>query len=611
VSAIALHSGAWRLVLSRSPLPARGLAVIWVLTLAASGAALLQPWPLQVIIDHVLGDVATPVWVRWLRGLLPGAGTTLGAASWAAGFAIALFGVDALIDVRLTMRWVRTVQGAVHGLARALFARLVRRSPTFHAITPVGDSASRITGDSWCLYNGASALIFAPLQALVVGAGAAIVMFRLNPKLALVAMLMTPAVVACTLLLGRRAREAKGEEREAESRLESHVQQTLTGLAVVQTFAQEHREQARFGVLTGHAMAAQHRGALIAAASAAGAGMLATLALSAVLGIGANEVLAGRLTLGTMLVFVAYQTTLNGQLVSLASAWTSAQGVRASVDRAAAVLREPPEVESPAAPSVLPPVPSGVRIEFNGVRFRYPTGREVLRGISLTAAPGRTLAVVGPSGAGKSTLAALVPRLIDPSEGSVSLNGIDIRQLALEDLRSMVAVVFQEPLLLAGTVADNIRLGSPGASREAVEGAARQAGAHGFIACLPDGYDTLLGERGATLSGGERQRISLARALIRSAPVLVLDEPTASLDSVTESAFLDVLESARQGRTTIIIAHRLCTIRSADQVAVVDGGVVLESGTHDELLAHHGAYANMWQLQHDDRHTKVPAGGVL
>jgi ATP-binding cassette subfamily B protein len=604
------HLGVWRTVFGTVGRRWRGLATIWVLTLAAAAVALLQPWPIQILVDHVLGQAPGPVWLARMRSWLPGAGSPLGAAAWAGAAAFLIFVIETVFDVALTMRWVRIGQSAVYELGRAVFARLLRRSPAFHAVTPVGDSLSRITGDSWCIYNAASALVFAPLHALAIGGAAAAVLLNLNPRLALVTFIAVPLVTASSILLGRRAGEAKAREREAESRMESHVQQTLTGLSVVQTFAQELREQQRFSGLSGQTLAAQRRSAVIAAVSAAAAGLITTGATGAVLWIGGLEVLRGRLHTGELLVFLAYLATVNSQLTALAGAWTSARGFSASAERVAVVLNSEPEVLPPPSPEPLPRERGAPGLRFHSVTFGYLPNRPVLRGVDLTVQPGETVAVVGASGAGKSTLAALVPRLFDPWEGQVALGGIDVRRLGLGEVRSAVSIVFQEPMLLAGTVADNIRLGRPGASPAEVLQAVRAAGAIEFVEGLPDGIDTLLGERGATLSGGERQRIAIARALVRDAPVLVLDEPTASLDARTEAGLLATLDSARRGRTTLVIAHRLSTVRTADRIAVLDKGRIAELGPHDDLIRRDGIYAGLWRSQVGDQRAEAVSGGL-
>lgn len=593
--------GAWRAALKAAPLPARKLAGMWLLTLASSAFALLQPWPVQVIVDSLVGSA--PGWSGTFADLIPGADTTRGVAAWAAAAAVVIFALDAWVDVALTMRWVRVGQGGVYRLGRVVFARLLRRSPVFHARTPVGDSVGRVTGDSWCVYNAASSLLFAPMQALVVGLGSAAIMLRLNPWLGAVALASTPGVAWLSIVLGRRAHRAKSEERQSEARLESHVHQTFAGLAVVQAFAQEHREQARFGSLTAETLRTQRRTAVLGAMAGAGASGVATLALAGVLLLGAREVLSGRLTVGMLLVFIAYQTTLTGQLSSLASAWTSARGMTASAERVAEVIGTRPEVEEGGAP--MPPA-AALGVRFDRVSFAYEPGRPVLEEVSFAISPGETVAIVGPSGAGKSTLAMLVARLIDPQAGTVRIGGVDARDADLRELRSRVAVLFQEPQLLDGTVAENIRIGRPDASDEEVVSAARTAGAHDFITRLSDGYATEIGSRGHTLSGGERQRLALARALVRKAPILVLDEPTASLDAATERSLIDALETACEGRTTIIIAHRLSTVRRADRIVVLADARIHESGAHDALLNAGGLYARMWRRQCGHE----PVGGV-
>ncbi|HEX8007675.1 MAG TPA: ABC transporter ATP-binding protein, partial [Trebonia sp.] len=528
---------------------------------------------------------------------LPGAGTTSGAVAWVAAASLLIFTLESLVDIVLTMSWVRIAQRAVYDLAGRMFARLQRRSLAFHATAPVGDSISRITGDSWCIYNAATALLFTPMHAVIVGAAMIVVLARLDPTLTLVALGAAPLLAASSLALGRRAQHAKGLQRQIESRIESHVQQTLTGIRVVQTFAQEDREQGRFGDLASRAISAQRASALIAALSGGSAGLAMTLGTGAVLGLGALRVLDGALTLGGLLVFLAYVAVLNKQLVALATSYTTARGLAASIDRTLEVLDAPEDFpERPdAAPLVIPG--AGAAIRFENVGFGYAPGRPVLRGVTLEIPPGGTLAIVGSTGSGKSTLASLVPRLADAWEGAVLVNGQDVRGLQLLSLRRHIAVVLQEPMLFADTLAANIALGRPDAPRHEVESAARAAGLAGVIDALPDGLDAVIGQGGATLSGGERQRVSIARALLRAAPILILDEPTSALDALTELHLLDALAARRPRPTTLVIAHRLATIRHADQIAVLDAGRIAEIGTHETLLRLGGIYAGLWASQ--------------
>jgi ATP-binding cassette subfamily B protein/subfamily B ATP-binding cassette protein MsbA len=316
--------------------------------------------------------------------------------------------------------------------------------------------------------------------------------------------------------------------------------------------------------------------------------------------VGGWHVLDGQLSLGSLLVCLAYLNSLYAPLETLAYLATGYASAAARAHRVFEILEAEEEVrESPGAqPLPQPGAGGGSHVCLEGVRFGYEPGREVLHGVSLEVRPGETLALVGPTGAGKSTLMSLIPRFFDPWEGRVTIDGVDVRDAQLASVREQVALVLQEPLLLPLTVAENIAYGRPGASAGEVMAAAETANADGFIRRLPEGYETVLAERGATLSGGEKQRLSIARALLKDAPILILDEPTSALDAATEHLLFEALERLMKGRTTFIIAHRLSTVQRADRIAVLESGRVVEVGDHEALLAAGGLYATLSRLQH-------------
>jgi ATP-binding cassette, subfamily B, bacterial len=554
----------------------RGWLLILVVTLLSAVFALAYPWPLKILVDNVLGKHQGELLI------------------WVVLAELGIFAAGSALDVVLTTLWVKVGQAMVYDLAGDIFDRTQRRSLLFHSRSSVGDLMARITGDSWCVHTVVDTLVFTPLHSVIVTVMMVVLLARMDPWLTLLAVVAAPLTTWLSVLVSRPLEAISHARRQAESGMESHVQQTLAGIPVVQAFGQEGRQHRYFMNFVTAAVSARRRALLAENATSLATGMVSAVVNGVVLLVAARQVLDHQLTLGGLLVFIAYLGSLQEQVNSFAGMAPALREARASARRVMEVLDAEPEVQDVPEARDLERVRGHVQIE--GVTFGYDAGRPVLHDVAMEARPGETVAIVGATGAGKSTLVSLVPRFFDPWSGTVRLDGVDVRQATVHSVRAQVAIVLQEAFLFPMSVADNIAYGRPGASHAEIEDAARAANAHEFISALPQGYDTVLGERGATLSGGERQRISIARALLRDAPVLILDEPTSALDAHTEHLLLQALERLMAGRTTLLIAHRLSTIRGADRIVVLHEGRVAESGTHAQLMDAHGLYAHLQSL---------------
>ena len=560
--------------------------------ISSSAFALAQPWPLKVIVDNVLRE--KPIDVPGLPFVADWNRTELLNAAIAAFVAIVL--LKALFDYVGTYLLDSTGIRMVADVREALFARLQRHSLRFHATQRTGDLISRVMSDIGrvqdMLVQSFSVLI--PNVVLLVGMMA--VMFWIDWAFALLALAVGPPLLVLILVYKGRIRGASRRARRMEGLLAARTGEVLGAVSVVQAFTREDFEDARFSQQSSNTLEANLEATRLQARFGPLVDVLAGLGTAMVLFVGTHQVLSGKLSLGLLLVFLSYLGSFYRPMRQLSKlTYVTAKGA-ASAERVAEVMDAEQDVRDLPGAVPAPRLDGDVRLE--NVQFSYVEGRRVLEDIDVHVEPGQVVAVVGPTGAGKSTFVSLLPRFFDPQRGRVLVGGRDVRTFQLASLRSQIAIVPQEPLLFEGTIFDNIAYGRSDAREQDVLRAAQAALVDDFVRRLPDGYETLLGERGATLSGGERQRISIARALVRDAPMLILDEPTSALDPVSERLVLDALANLLKGRTAFVIAHRMSTIAGADQVLVFDRGRIVERGTHAELTALAGGlYRSFLELQ--------------
>jgi ATP-binding cassette, subfamily B, bacterial len=490
-------------------------------------------------------------------------------------------------------------------LAGDLFSHLQRMSLMFHRRRTVGDMLARVTGDSYCVSTLVSDAYVPALQAVVTLVAMFAVMFSLQPTLTVMALGVAPFFVIVIKRLGPAIKERTREQRDLEGSMMAVVEQTLSAMPAVQAYTREEVEERRFRGYADRTIVAYVRATLAGLWFELFAGLVTTVGTAAVIYVGADLALRGELTAGTIIVFISYLSSLYEPLDSITQTTQTVQGAAAEADRVMEIMETEPEVHDKAGAK-----PARVRksIRYEQVTFGYLPGRPVLHDVSLEAHPGDVIAIVGPTGAGKTTLMNLLVRFADPWEGRVLMDGRDLRDLRLRSVRQQVALVLQDPFLFPITLADNIRYGRLGASDRDVVAAARAAHADEFIRSMPTGYETVIGEKGATLSGGEKQRISIARAFLKDAPVLVLDEPTSAVDARTEATLLEAMDRLMEGRITFVIAHRLSTIRSATTILALEHGRIVERGSHEELLEAGGLYAALHRQQMEGDRTEGIVG---
>ena len=558
------------------------------------GLSVLQPWPLTILVDNVLGESAPPSWLNGAAERMPGSSSQQQLLVLVVGATLAVALLASVTSYFQTMATVRFNQRVTYELGAELFDHLQRLSVRYFVKHPLGDSISRVTLDPYCIQILVTGALLPVLQSAISLIIMFAIMWRIEPTLTLVSLSVVPIQILTIHFLAGPMKLRVRRRRDLESHMMSRVEQVLSTLPAVQAYGRERHEVDNFRRESA-ATADAYLSATRTEVSFSELTRFVTIVGSAIiLLLGGSYAIDGRMSAGAILVFISYLNSLYAPLNAITYSAATIQTAAANADRVLEVLEATPDVqESPGAVAL----PLKGRIAFNDVSFSYEPGRPVLEHVSFTAEPGEVVAIVGPSGAGKTSLVNLLPRFLDPTSGRIEVDGNDVRDLTIESLRQQIAMVMQEPYLMPLSIAENIRYGRQEATLAEVHAAATNASANRFIEGLPEMYQTVIGERGIGLSGGERQRISIARAFLRDAPILILDEPTSALDAKSESALLESLERLMRDRTTIVIAHRLSTIRNADKIVVLERGRVVEIGAHADLIRRNGPYAKLYFQQ--------------
>ena len=492
----------------------------------------------------------------------------------------------------------RLGERVVADLRKAVFNRMISMSPAFYERIMTGEVLSRITTDTTLILSviGSSASI--ALRNILIFIGGVILMLLTSVKMSIMVLWPIPVVLFPILFLGRRVRSLSRENQDLIAESSGDASELLTSAQTVQAFTHEGLSRAKFDAVTEQSYRSARRRILTRAFLTAVVIFMVFAAIVLFLQMGSQDVVAGEITEGGLVQFMIYTIMVGGAVAALSEVWGELQRAAGATERLIELLTIEDSVTDPVQPHRLPtPVRGDLR--FENLRFSYPSRMSIsaLDGIDLHIAAGETVALVGPSGAGKSTIIQLVQRFYDPQEGAVTLDGIDLRCLNRSEFRRHIALVPQDPVIFADTARENIRFGRPEASDSEVAAAAKAAAAHDFLVALPGGYDSYVGERGVMLSGGQKQRIAIARAILRDAPVLLLDEATSALDAESEHAVQRAVEDLAKTRTTLIVAHRLATVKKADRIIVFDAGRIVAQGTHDALVAQGGLYARLARLQ--------------
>jgi len=571
------------------------LAAVLCSMLLKVGLDVLKPWPMVLLVDHVLHKKDMPAWVASLVNALPGLHTPGALIGWSVLATGLIFLLSWAVGLANSYASISLGQRMVYDVAADLFAKLQHLSLRFHASKSVGDNIRRVTTDAGSVSTILKDALLPAISAVISLAAMFSIMWRIDSSLTLLALAVVPYMILIFQLYARPMLERSYQQQEIEGRIYEVTEETFSAMPIIQAFGREDFNDERFRTANRDALAATVSLTKFQMQFKILIGFGTALGTTAILWFGTRHALEAQLSIGSILLFLSYLGSLYAPLEAVMYSGSTIQGAAGSARRVWEVLAAEGEVADKPGAIALERVRG--HVQFENITFGYERDRPILRGVTLEVKPGESVALVGLTGAGKTTLVSLIPRFFDPWEGRVLVDGTDIRDVTLQSLRRNAGLVLQEPFLFPLSVGENIAYGSPRATMAQIEAAARAARAHEFITKLPDGYNTVVGERGSTLSAGQRQRLSIARALVKDAPILILDEPTSALDAETERLFLEALEHLIAQRTTFIIAHRLSTVRRAKRILFLKEGQIAESGTHEELLVRGGLYATFHRLQ--------------
>jgi ATP-binding cassette, subfamily B, bacterial len=557
-----------------------------VAAVASAGLDLLQPWPLKIVIDYVVSSKTGPEWLPSDRFVV----LNLAAAS-----IVVIAVVGAIASYVENVLTTSVGQWATHDLRTTLYDHVQRLSLTYHDNSRTGDLVSRVTSDIDTIQSFITSTLLNAFIDTITLVGMIVIMAMINLKFTLVALAIAPFLFAFVYKYTQAIKTLTRAVRTKESEIVSNVNEKFSSIRVVKAFASEDYEIERFERESMESVELTLRAKALKAGLSPMVDIIVAIGSAGVLWYGARLALQGTLTPGSLIVFLVYLGKLYSPIRGLAKLPDTFSKPAVAFERIQEVMDV--EVKAPDRRRPKKAAPLIGLIEFENVSFSYGQERPILQGINFQIEPGQTAAFVGPTGAGKTTVVSLIPRFYEPTSGVIRIDGADIQTLKRRSLRKQIGFVLQDTILFRTTVLNNIAYGRPSATREEIMEAARQANAHDFIMEMPDGYETMIGERGITLSGGQRQRIGIARAIVRNAPILILDEPSSGLDSAAEALVFDALERLMAGRTCIVITHRLYTIRRADVIFVLKDGRIVERGDHGKLVASGGVYSELHATQ--------------